>query len=211
MEIIREKLINIKGCTFVNSIDSSAKKFILIWINVIIDRLSRLEMSGYYHLSKRVFQRIQRIWGCYPKVDLFASKKNRLVKTYGSVRSKQHRKCLKTKLVKHKRSHSSTSADPSSTESIEKISRRRKNSYLDSSFLEGPNMGRFTRKNDYFHYSTGEIRKHLVYGKGDDKERTPSATRELKYLLVKEFILHYEGKGFKVFDSSAKGAEEYLL
>jgi hypothetical protein len=54
-------------------------------INVITDRLSRLEMSGDYHLNKRVFQRIQRMWRCYPKVDLFASKKNRLVKTYASV------------------------------------------------------------------------------------------------------------------------------
>jgi hypothetical protein len=59
--------------------------------------------------------------------------------------SRQYRKHLKTKLVKHKRTCFSTSTDPSSTESIEEISRRRK----DSSFLEGPSMDRLTRKADY--------------------------------------------------------------
>jgi hypothetical protein len=54
-------------------------------INVMMDRLSRLEMSGDYHLDDKVFQRIQRMWRCYPKVDLFASKKNRLVRMYVSV------------------------------------------------------------------------------------------------------------------------------
>jgi hypothetical protein len=39
---------------------------------------------------------------CYPKVDLLASKRNRLVKTCASVRSRQHRKCFKTGLVKIK-------------------------------------------------------------------------------------------------------------
>jgi hypothetical protein len=41
------------------------------------------------------------------------------------------------------------------------------------------------------------------------KERTPSATREFKCLLVKEFILHFQRKGFKIFDPSARGKDEY--
>jgi hypothetical protein len=41
------------------------------------------------------------------------------------------------------------------------------------------------------------------------KERTPSATREFKCLLVKEFILYYNNKNIKIFDSSVKGKEEY--
>jgi hypothetical protein len=54
-------------------------------INVATDRLSRLEMSGDYQLRTEVFQTIQRRWKCFPKVDLFTSKLNRLVKTYASV------------------------------------------------------------------------------------------------------------------------------
>jgi hypothetical protein len=54
-------------------------------INVTTDRLSRLEMSGDYQLKEEIFQRIQKMWRCYPKVDLFASKKNRLIRTYASV------------------------------------------------------------------------------------------------------------------------------
>jgi hypothetical protein len=112
-------------------------------------------------------------------------------------------------LVNHKKAHSSTSADPSSTESIEEVQRRRKNSYIDSSFLEGPSMGRLIRKPDNFDYTTGQIRKHIDTWEGDDEERSPSATRELKCLLIKEFILYYNNKNTKVFDSSAKGAQEY--
>jgi hypothetical protein len=53
-----------------------------------------------------VFQRIQWMWRCYPKVDLFTSKKNRLTKTCNSKkRFKQHRKWLKAGLFKHKRPH----------------------------------------------------------------------------------------------------------
>jgi hypothetical protein len=166
-------------------------------------------MIGDYQLKEEIFQRIQRMWRCYPKVDLFASKKNWLIKTYSSKRSRQHRKCLKTKLVKHKKSCSSTSADPFSTESIEEVQRGRKNSYIDSSFLEGPSIGRLIRKPDYFDYTTGQIRKRIDTWEGDDKERSPSATKELKCLLVKEFILYYDNKNVKVFDSSAKGAQEY--
>jgi hypothetical protein len=178
-------------------------------INVATDKLSRLEMSGDYQLNEMVFQRIQKMWHCYPKVDLFASKKNRLCISNLSRRSRQHRKRLKIELVNHKRACSSTSTHPSSTESIEEIQRRRKNSYIDSSFLEGPSKDRLIRKPDYFNYTTGQIRKHIDTWEGDDKERSPSATRELKCLLVKEFILYYDNKNTKVFDSSAKGAKEY--
>jgi hypothetical protein len=98
-------------------------------INVTTDRLSRLEMSGDYHLNERVFPRIQWIWRCYPKVDLFVLKKNRLTKICVSdtkKRSRQHKKCLETGL----------SADPSSAENIEKISKKKENNYTDNSFLK---------------------------------------------------------------------------
>jgi hypothetical protein len=42
-------------------------------------------MSGDYQLKEEIFQRIQRMWWCYSKVDLFASKRNRLIRTYASV------------------------------------------------------------------------------------------------------------------------------
>jgi hypothetical protein len=42
-------------------------------------------MSRDYHLKEQVFQIIQWRWKCFPKVDLFASKLNKLVKTYVSV------------------------------------------------------------------------------------------------------------------------------
>jgi hypothetical protein len=106
-------------------------------------------------------------------------------------------------LVKHKRSCSSASADPSSTESIEEISR------IDSSLLEGPNMVKLIEKNDYFHYTTGQIRKRIDPWQDDEEERTPSATRDIKCLLVKEFILYYDNQNIKVFDSSARGKDEY--
>jgi hypothetical protein len=49
-------------------------------INVATDRLSRLEISGDYHLKEEVFQMIQWKWKYFPKVDLLALKLNRLVK-----------------------------------------------------------------------------------------------------------------------------------
>jgi hypothetical protein len=59
-------------------------------------------MSGGYCISQRTFQFIQETLRCYPKVDLFASKKNRLLRKYASViyleqiiqeGPKQYRKC----------------------------------------------------------------------------------------------------------------------
>jgi hypothetical protein len=111
-------------------------------------------------------------------------------------------------LVKNKRPHSSTSANPSSTESIEEIQRGRKDSYLDTFFLEGLSVDKLTRKNDYFNYTTGEVRKRLDKGECDDKERTPTVTREFKCLLVKEFIL-YNNQNIKIFNFSARGKDKY--
>jgi hypothetical protein len=68
-------------------------------------------------------------------------------------------------------------------------------------------MGRLIRKPDYFHYTTGQIRKHINSGESDDKERTPSPTKKLKCLLVKEFLLYYNNENIKVFDTSAKGTQ----
>jgi hypothetical protein len=70
-------------------------------------------------------------------------------------------------------------------------------------------MDRLIKKANYFDYSTGEIRKHVNQGEGYGKERISTASREHKCILVKEFILYYENKRIKVFDSSAKGEEEY--
>jgi hypothetical protein len=42
-------------------------------------------MSGNFQLKEEIFKRIQRMWRCYPRVDLFASKRNRLIRTYASV------------------------------------------------------------------------------------------------------------------------------
>jgi hypothetical protein len=70
-------------------------------------------------------------------------------------------------------------------------------------------MDRLIKKPNYFHYTTGEIRKSIDPGESDDKERTPSASREFKCLLVKDFILYYNSKDIKVFDSSARGKDEY--
>jgi hypothetical protein len=67
-------------------------------------------------------------------------------------RLRQHQKSLKIGLLKNKRSCSSL--DPFSAESIEEISRRMEDSYVNSSFLD-----RLIKKAKYFNYSTGEIRK----------------------------------------------------
>jgi hypothetical protein len=104
---------------------------------------------------------------------------------------------------------SSISADPSSAENIEEISRRREDSYTDNSFLEGPSMDRLIKKANYFDYSTKQIRNHVNQRESYGKERTPTAAREPKCILVKEFILYYKNKRIEVFDSSAKGEEEY--
>jgi hypothetical protein len=68
-------------------------------------------------------------------------------------------------------------------------------------------MVRLTRKNDYFDYTTGQIRKVTNTREDDEKERTPSVTTEFKCLLVKEFIIHIQKKGFQVVDSSARGKD----
>jgi hypothetical protein len=54
-------------------------------INVATDKLRRLEMSGDYHLKKEVFQMIQWRWKYFPKIDLFASKLNMIIKIYASI------------------------------------------------------------------------------------------------------------------------------
>jgi hypothetical protein len=54
-------------------------------LNMTTDKLSRLEMSGDYSLPRKTFQFIQETLRCYPTVDMFASKKNRLLKKYASV------------------------------------------------------------------------------------------------------------------------------
>jgi hypothetical protein len=149
MEIIREKLLNIKSSTYPRKDKCNNRQ-----IKSTGDE-HRL-LSKQQNISKNSMD-----MEMLPKVDLFASK-----------RSRQHRKLLKTGLVKHKRCHSSTSTHPSSTESIEEISRRGEDSYTDSSFLEGPSMDRLIKKANYLDYSTGEIRKHVNQREGYGKERS---------------------------------------
>jgi hypothetical protein len=50
--------------------------------------------------------------------------------------SKQHKECAKIRLVKNKRFHISTSSGSPNSESITEVSRRRKNRYFNSSFLD---------------------------------------------------------------------------
>jgi hypothetical protein len=54
-------------------------------LNTTMDKLSCLEMSGDYSLPRKTFQFIQETLRCYLIVDMFASKKNQLLKKYASV------------------------------------------------------------------------------------------------------------------------------
>jgi hypothetical protein len=65
----------------------------------------------------------------------------------------------------------------------------KKDSYTDNSFLEGPNIDRLLKKVNYFDYFIGEIRKCVNKGEGYGEERTPTAIREPKCILVKEFVV----------------------
>jgi hypothetical protein len=84
------------------------------------------------------------------------TKLNRLVKTYASVIPRKDQNNIGIRLVKNKRSCTSTSSDSPNFESFKK----RKNNYFDSSFLKRPNMIMFVKKPNYFDYTTKEIRKH---------------------------------------------------
>jgi hypothetical protein len=54
-------------------------------LNMTTNKLSRLEMSGDYSLPRKTFQFIQETLRCYPTVNIFASKKNQLLKKYALV------------------------------------------------------------------------------------------------------------------------------
>jgi hypothetical protein len=88
--------------------------------------------------------------------------------------SRQHRECPKIGLVKNKRFPTSTSSDSLDFESITEVSRRRKNSYIDSSFLERPSTDKSLKKPNYFDYITGEffkcsLLKNSSFGTKDNK------------------------------------------
>jgi hypothetical protein len=89
-------------------------------------------------------------------------------------------------LVKNKKSHTSTSSNPPNSESITEFSRRKKNSCIDNSFLERPNMVVVVKRSNYFDYSTGEIRSST--DEGEDYE-TPTGIPD-KMLLI-SFLSHY--------------------
>jgi hypothetical protein len=72
------------------------------------------------------------------------------------------------KKIKNKRTCRISSSDSLTPESIEEISRR-KNSYIDSTFLEGPSMVKLIKKTNYFDYTTGQVRKDINEGKRDIK------------------------------------------
>jgi ribonuclease HI len=52
-------------------------------LNMMMDRLSCLEMSRDYSLPQKIFQFIQETLRCYPKVDMFALKKKYILITSG--------------------------------------------------------------------------------------------------------------------------------
>jgi hypothetical protein len=83
----------------------------------------------------------------------------------------QHRKHFKIKLVKNKKTQF-ISSGPFIPENIEKISRRRKDSNFDSTFLEGPSVDKLIEKANYFEYTSGEIRIYIKEGKSNDKKRS---------------------------------------
>jgi hypothetical protein len=64
MEIIRKKLLDIKSSTYP-------------WENKCDNRqIKSIGNERRLSIKRKIFQRIQKMWHCYPKVDLFASKKN---------------------------------------------------------------------------------------------------------------------------------------
>jgi hypothetical protein len=64
-------------------------------LNMTMDKLSHFKMSGDYCITQRTFQFIQETLRCYPKIDLFASKKNRLLQKFALVRFRQYRNALR--------------------------------------------------------------------------------------------------------------------
>jgi hypothetical protein len=105
-------------------------------INVATDRLSRLEMSRDYYLKEQVFQFSESRPVC---VKTKQASKNLCISD-SEKRSRQHRQCIETGLVKNKRSHTITSSGSPNSESIIEVLRRRKNGYFNSSFFERPSM-----------------------------------------------------------------------
>jgi hypothetical protein len=114
-----------------------------------------------------------------------SSKKNRLTKTYVLV-------------IPRRDPDNIGNALRLNWKNIEKNSRRRKDIYTDNSFLQGPSIDRLIKKPNYF-------KNVLTKGKAMLKREL----QESKCIHVKEFILYYENKGIKVFDSSARGKDEY--
>jgi hypothetical protein len=141
-------------------------------------------MSGDYYLNKEVFQKIQKMWRCYLKVDLFTSKKNRLTKTYASVIPRKDpdniRNTLRLNWSNIKGSILLHPPIPLLLKVLKKFYEEGKIAILIAPSWKGQvRMDLF--KNDY---STGEIRKHVNQGEGHDKERTPTVTREFKCILI---------------------------
>jgi hypothetical protein len=201
MEIVRKKLLDIKSSSYSREDKCDNRQTEL----VRNERRLSIERGNIPKNSENVAMLSKNRSFCIQRKQINKD----IILGNSSVGPRQYRKRLKIKLGKCKRSNSPSPADPSSTESIEEIQRRRKNSYLDSSCLQWPSMVRLTRKNDYFDYTIGQIRKRTDTGENDEEERTPSATREFKCLPVKEFILHSQKRDLQVFDSSAGGKNEY--
>jgi hypothetical protein len=123
--------------------------------------------------------------------------------------SRQHRQYFKIRLVKNKRSHTSASSDSPNSESIAKVSRRKKNSYFDSALLERPSMVKLIKKPNLFDFTTVEIRKCVNKGEGYEKERPSIPTRIVKCLLIKKFILWFQNQGIRIFNPYKKGKGKY--
>jgi hypothetical protein len=70
-------------------------------------------------------------------------------------------------------------------------------------------MDRLIKKTNYFDYSTKKIKKCVNQKESYGKKKNLIVTKEPKCIFVKKFILYYENKRIKVFDSSAKRKEKY--
>jgi hypothetical protein len=153
------------------------------------------------------------------KIKIFSKNKHIHIKTKQTYKnlcisnskkkSKQHKQCIKSGLIKNKRSHTITSSNSPNSENITEISRRRKNNYFNSALMKKPNMVKLIKKPDYFDYTPGEIRKRLDKGEGYEKARPSTPTRIIKCSLIKKCILWLHNKTLRIFNPYEKGKGEY--
>jgi hypothetical protein len=109
-------------------------------LNTTINKLSRLEMSGDYSLPRKTFQFIQETLRCYPTINMFASKKNRLLKKFASVIPTKDPDNVGNRLEKVHIPCIITSPDTSDSENYTEICQRGLESHLDRPEMEETSM-----------------------------------------------------------------------